>query len=444
VTAKARVNVLGQVRRVYHRVVLTEILTIGDELCRGEIVDTNSSWLASALWDLDITVGWMTSCRDLVADIERSLALAADRADAVLVSGGLGPTEDDLTVEVVAALAGVEPVFHEPSRERMEKRFAKANFRITPNNLRQVRVPDGATAHVSPVGLAPAFEVAIAGTPVFCAAGVPRELRAVFDSALRQRLLELRDAAGGDRQRIARRVYRVFGKGESHVGAAVQGLTQSVNGASIHFQFQFPETLVKVVVRDSDPAAAERGLEEIDGGVRAALGRSLYGIEEDSLAAVTGRALSGAGLTLSTAESCTGGQIGSLVTGVPGSSEYYRGGAITYSNEEKSRQLGVLDATLREHGAVSEACVEEMARGCRERFGTDLAVAVSGIAGPGGGTPDKPVGTVWLGVAGPGGKCITKRFVWPGERDQIRTLAAFWGLAMVLAEAKVLEAKRGA
>ncbi len=428
---------------MYHRLVLTEILTIGDELCRGEIVDTNSSWLASALWDLDITVGWMTSCRDLAADIRQALVLAADRADLVLTSGGLGPTEDDLTVDVVAELAGVEPVIHEPSRERMEARFARARFRVTPNNLRQVRVPDGATVFVSPVGLAPAFEVSLSGTPVICAAGVPRELRAVFESEVRSRVLAVRDAAGSARQRIARRIYRVFGMGESHVGAAVQGITQGVNGASVHFQFSFPETMVKVVVRDPDEAAARAGLAQIDGRVRQALGRSLYGVDDDSLAGVVGRSLTAAGLTLATAESCTGGLIGKLVTDVPGSSAYYRGGAVTYSNEEKQRQLGVSESTLRDHGAVSEACVEEMARGCQERFGTDLAVAVSGIAGPDGGTPDKPVGTVWLAVAGPAGRCITRRFVWPGERDQVRALAAHWGLAMVLAESRAREAERG-
>jgi len=428
---------------VYHRVVLTEILTIGDELCRGEIVDTNSSWLASALWDLDITVGWMTSCRDLAEDIRQAVNLATDRADLVLVSGGLGPTEDDLTVEVVADLAGGEAVIHEPSRERMEARFARANFRITPNNLRQVRIPEGATAFVNPIGLAPAFEVAIAGTPVICMAGPPRELRSVFEAQIRGRVLALRDAAGSARQRVARRVYRVFGMGESHVGAAVQGITQGVNGASVHFQFSFPETLVKIVVRDPDEAVAKAGLAQIDGRIRQAIGRSLYGVDEDSLAGVLGRALGAAGLSVATAESCTGGLIGKLITDVPGSSDYYRGGAVTYSNGEKSRQLGVLESTLRDRGAVSEACVEEMALGCRERFESDLAVAVSGVAGPGGGTPDKPVGTVWLAVAGPSGRCTTRRFVWPGERDQVRMLAAYWGLAMVLAEARALEAERG-
>ncbi len=411
---------------------LAEILTIGDELCRGEIVDTNSSWLAEQLWDLDVTVAWMTSCRDEPADMRRALGDAVGRSELVLVSGGLGPTEDDLTVDVVAELAGVPPVEDEAARKRMEERYAAMSFRVTPNNLRQVRVPRGARVLGNPAGAAPGFEVAIGGVPVVCMPGIPRELHAIFERTLRDRIIELREAAGEKAERIARRVYRVFGMGESHIAAALAGAIDGVAGASIHYQVKFPETLVKIVVRSRDPDAARAGLDDIDGRVRAALGPRMYGTDDDSLPAALGRALVAAGATLATAESCTGGMAGELITTVPGSSRWYAGGAITDADAEKVRQLGVRPDTLAAHGAVSEATVVEMARGVRERCGTTYGVAISGIAGPDGGTPDKPVGTVWLAVAGPGDRCDTRRVNWPGARDQVRMLGAWSALALVL------------
>lgn len=418
---------------------LAAILTIGDELCRGEIVDTNSSWLAGKLWDLDVTVAWMTSCRDEAADIEQALTDATARADLVLVSGGLGPTEDDLTVDVLAAMAGCEPVEDPAARRTMEERFAAASFALTPNNLRQALVPAGATVYGNPVGLAPAFEIAIGGVPVICMPGIPRELHGIFERYLVDRIVGLREGQGEKVERIARRIFRVFGLGESHIDAALTGVVDDVKGATLHYQVKFPEVLVKVVVRDRDAAAAGERLAVVEARVREALGHHLYGVDRDSLAAALGRALLDRGHTLATAESCTGGLIGALVTAVPGSSAYYHGGAVTYADREKQRQLGVPAEILAGHGAVSDACVRAMALGARERFAVDWAVAVSGIAGPGGGTADKPVGTVWLAVAGPGESLVSERFVWPGARDMVRTRAAHWAMAMVLAQLRQAE-----
>ena len=421
----------GPVRSRVHSVRMwAEILTIGDELCRGEIVDTNSSWLAGELWDLDVTARWMTSVRDDAEDMRSAFRQAAGRAELVICSGGLGPTEDDLTVDVVSELTGSEAEVDEASRQRMEARFGPRASH--PKMLRQVRVPRGARVFVNPAGLAPGFEVAMGGVPVMCLPGVPRELKAIVESALRDRVLELRDARGGA-ERIARRIWRVFGRGESQIASALEGVVDGVAGASLHYQVSFPETLVKVVVRDRDRDAAAARLAAVDADVRARLAPWLYGDDGDSLAAALGRALAARGLTLASAESCTGGMLGGLVTSVPGSSGWYVGGAVTYSNSEKVRQLGVAQATLDAHGAVSEECVREMARGMKERSGASVAVAVSGIAGPDGGTADKPVGTVWIAVDGPGSHAETMVFVWPGARDQVRTLASWWGMSMVKA-----------
>jgi len=412
-----------------------EILTIGDELCRGEIVDTNSSNVAGRLWDLDITTQWMTSCNDVRQDIRVALETAVGRAEIVLCSGGLGPTEDDLTVDVVSELIGVDPVVHEPARVQMDAWFARAGMTAVSDEhrqiqLRQVRIPDGAHAFANPAGLAPGFEISLRGIPVFCVPGVPREAFAIWDGSLGARIAQLRDRAG-EAERIERRIYRAFGRGESAISQACRGIVDGVPGATIHYQVKFPEALVKLVVRDRDRAAAAARLDAMDAAIYDRLGSVIYGTGEPMLPEVVVQRLVASQMTLATAESCTGGLIGELVTTIPGASGAYIGGAITYSNAEKVRQLGVSPATLDAHGAVSEAIACEMATGCRERFGTDIAVAVTGIAGPDGGTADKPIGTVWVAVASRLG-IATKKLDWPGARDQIRLLAAWWALQMVL------------
>jgi nicotinamide-nucleotide amidase len=405
-----------------------EILTIGDELCRGEIVDTNSSYLAAQLWDLGITTRWMTSCNDDEADLAAAVEQAVRRADLVVCSGGLGPTEDDLTVEILARLAGVAPEIDEPARKRMEAWFA-GRVEVTPIQLRQVRVPHGARVHENPVGLAPGFEVVIGGVPVICLPGVPREIYGIVDRGLRARWIELRDA-GPDREVIARQIYRVFGRGESQISQACRGVVDGLPGTSIHYQVKFPETLVKVVCRDRDQAAADARLAGIDRAIRQRLAPQLYSTGDESMIERVMRRLLAANQTAATAESCTGGMVGEMLTRMPGSSNAFLGGAITYTNDEKERQLGVQHATLLAHGAVSEETVREMALGARARFGCDHAVAITGIAGPDGGTKDKPVGTVWVGLA-TAGRVATRKLNWPSTRDQVRLLSAWWALAMI-------------
>lgn len=404
-----------------------EILTIGDELCRGEIVDTNSALFAGKLWDLAITTRWMTSCNDDAQDMRAALTTATQRADLVICSGGLGPTEDDLTVDVVAGLAGRTVVIDEPARANMLERFKGRGLtgpEILAIQLRQVRVPDGARVHGNPAGLAPCFEIPVNGVPVICLPGIPREIHSIWP-ALEARLAELPRT-----EFIARRIYRVFGRGESQISQVARGLVDEVHGASIHYQVKFPETLVKLVVRSSTQADADRKLAALEAPLRERLQGFLYGTGEETLVERTMRRLLERKRTVATAESCTGGMIGEMLTRLPGSSRAFLGGAITYSNAEKVRQLGVQQATLDAHGAVSEETVREMAAGARARFGVELAVAVSGIAGPDGGTPDKPVGTVWLALAHAGG-VTTKKLAWPGARDQVRLLSAWWALKMI-------------
>ena len=264
---------------------------------------------------------------------------------------------------------------------------------------------------------------------MICLPGVPREIFSIMDGPLGPRLAELREARG-DVERVARTIYRVFGRGESQISEMCRGIVDDVPGATIHYQVKFPETLVKLVVRDRDGAAAAARLAAMDAQLRERLVGFLYGTGEDNLIDRVGRRLQAANVTVATAESCTGGMLGEMLTRLPGSSRAFRGGAIVYSNDEKRRQLGVEMATLVAHGAVSEEVVREMAIGARARFGVDLAVSISGVAGPDGGTADKPVGTVWLALASSAGT-TTKKIFFPGARDQIRTLAAWWALKMI-------------
>lgn len=416
-----------------------EIITIGDELCRGDIVDTNAGWLARELWNLDIIVAWMTSCRDVGGDIEHVLDSATRRADLVLVSGGLGPTEDDITVNILSKLLNVQPILDESALAFMKRRFAEAGYKLTDNNLRQVQVPAGSLVLANPTGLAPAFEVSLNTVPVICMPGVPREMREIFRQHVAERAISMRIARGEQIECIAKRTLRVFGTGESHVETMLAGLLDGVTGASVHYRVPFPEVLVQIVIRDREQATADRRLQEVLTDARDRLGWRAYGEGEESLAAVLGRALERRGMTMATAESCTGGMVGAYMTEVPGSSAYFLGGAITYSNDEKMRQLDVPASVLAEHGAVSQACVEAMARGICARSGADFGVAISGIAGPGGGTADKPVGTVWIAVGGPRGMTSQRR-QWPGTRDQVRRRAAFWAMSSTLRAVEIAAA----
>lgn len=405
-----------------------EVLTIGDELCRGEIVDTNSGWLAARLTELGFHVRWRSSTTDDPADMAEALRLAASRARVVLCSGGLGPTEDDRTVDVVSALCGVEPVIDAAHEERMARRLAERGFTVTPNNLRQVRVPGGAAVLANPTGLAPGFAVRLDGAEVCCTPGFPREMKPMFEQAIEPRLRDWLHQAGHEAPALGRRTWRVTGLGESHVDHRLRGLLDGVVGATLHFRVAYPDILVSAIVRRPGTDEADAVVAALDGEVRARLGEHVYGTGDDTLAMVVGRRLRALGLKLATAESCTGGLVGDLLTDLPGSSDYFVGGVVAYSNGLKQALLGVRDETLREHGAVSEACVREMAEGARTRLGADWGLAISGIAGPGGGTPEKPVGTVHFAVAGPpsGDRPNTeaRRLVWPTERRMVKQLAA--------------------
>jgi nicotinamide-nucleotide amidase len=345
-------------------------------------------------------------------------------------SGGLGPTDDDRTVDVVSTVLGVPPAQEREHEERMKARFAERNFTLTPNNFRQVRVPTGARVLQNKKGLAPGFGVQLGQAELYFMPGVPREMKPMFEHEVAPAILERLDGGQGRMLRQARRTWRVAGKGESHVDHALAGLMDGVEDATLHFRIAYPENLVTVIARRDTEAAAQAVIEQLDAAVRSRLGDHVYGIDDETLAGAVGRRLLQRQEFLAVAESCTGGMVGQLVTAVPGSSRYFKGGVIAYADEIKHRLLGVPNVTLQKEGAVSEATVIEMAEGARAALSCDWGIAISGVAGPDGGTAEKPVGTVHIAVIGPNTR-ETRKLLWPGDREQVRLVSAFSALHLL-------------
>jgi len=411
------------------------ILAIGDEILRGEIMNTNSVFLSDRLFDAGYDVRAHRVVSDRPADIRSALETLAGEVSVIVATGGLGPTEDDRTVEVVCDLTGVAAAEHAPSLEAMKERFSAHGFALTPNNLRQVRVPAGAQAFPNAAGIAPGFCVNIGRAEAYFLPGIPREMESIFTAHCMPRLVA-RVAAHG-LPRAAVRSFHVYGMGESHIDHRLVGLVEGIPEATVHFRTAAPENHVKVVVRTDDPAKSQAVLDQIDHELRKRIGQGVYGTDGETFPMVVGRTLREAGATLALAESCTGGYAGELITSEPGSSDFFRGGVVAYSNELKTSLLSVPAEVLSEHGAVSEPCARAMAEGARKVANATIAVAITGVAGnrmdgrpvpPGARPPgDKAAGTVCFAIAGPRPtKSVTKLF--SGDRERIRRAAAYFAL----------------
>ena len=396
-----------------------EILTIGDELLRGEIVDSNKSLLSDRLLGLDVETHWHSSVRDDPAEMTDAFRRAVGRADAVLVSGGLGPTRDDLTSEVLAQSFGRKLVLDESALDTIRAFFHSVGREMTENNAKQAWFPEGADVLPNPIGTAPGFAIEEQGAVVFCMPGVPRELQRMLDEQVLPRI-GARLGAGGAVVRA--RLLRTFGMGESTLDAELADIATG-GDVSLGFRTSFPDNYLRPVARAGSAEEAEAKLARVCEAIRERLGPLVYGEGEQTLALVVGHLLNGHGRTLAVAESCTGGLVAQLVTDVPGASDYFLGGVVAYSNAAKHEQLGVSRELLEEHGAVSDPVVRAMAEGARERFGADLAVATTGISGPTGGSPDKPVGLVHVALAQDAGT-HADHFVFPLDRTRHRLLTA--------------------
>ena len=394
-----------------------ELLSTGDELLTGQVIDTNSAWLMDRLWELGVMVRRKTLVGDDRRDLLAALAETTARAEVVVMSGGLGPTEDDLTAECVAEAMGVPLVVDDASLAAIRERFEKLGRTMTPNNAKQARFPRGAIILPNRLGTAPGFLVQLGGRSSSACRGFRSSTRACARRAVLPRI------AGRAGEVPASRLVKLIGIPESHADEAMRPVMDAPDHRGVRFGYRahWPEIHVKWSVPGPD---AEAHAERILGEVRRIFGDAIFAEGKEELSRRVVERLTARGERLALAESCTGGLVAQLVTSVPGASAVLEVGAVVYANEAKTALLGVPEALLAEHGAVSEPVARAMAEGARRLGSATWGLAVTGIAGPGGGTPEKPVGTVHLAIAGPDGtRTWARRF--PGDRERVRKTSAY-------------------
>ncbi len=400
------------------------VLTIGTELTRGELTNTNASWLSRRLTELGFEV-----LEQAVVDDQRERVVAAllrltHAHDLVLVTGGLGPTTDDLTSECAALALGVALVRDAGALEHIRARFARLGRPMSPTNDKQADFPEGADILANPVGSAPGFAIALGRGHAYFMPGVPREMMRMFDEEIAPRV---GSRAARDTCQVS---LRTFGLPESAIGERLDGIERAHPGVTLGYRAHFPEVEVKVHARGADQDAARLLCDTAATEVRERLGDAIWGEGDETFAQVVARGFVDRGLTLALAESCTGGLVAHLLTREAGASAYLLAGAVTYANSAKVTFADVSPDTLAAHGAVSAEVAKEMAEGIRARAGADVGLSITGVAGPGGGSIEKPVGTVYLAVATARGATTFHRF-FASDRGFVQQYAAHCALDLL-------------
>jgi nicotinamide-nucleotide amidase len=391
-----------------------EIIAIGSELLTPEKTDTNSLWLTARLNDIGIDVKLKTIVGDDGDRLEETVRDAVRRSDIVITTGGLGPTADDITREHTARAVGLDLVYHDDLETELRERFRKWGREMPEINKRQAFVIDGADILPNPNGSAVGMLLEMGRKMLVVLPGPPRENQPMFTDHVLPRF----KAVAGD-VFVTRRILRVSGMGESAVDEIAEPIYSAASDVQVSILFNRSEVEIHIAARACDADAAAASADRLARDLAQALGSSVFSTNGETMEEVIGILLTTRGETISVAESCTGGLVGRRLTEVPGASRYFLEGAITYSNEAKIRTLDVSPETIEGSGAVSAECAEEMAAGMRRRSGSDHAISITGIAGPDGGTDDKPIGTVFIGYAGPNGVRSIK-MVLPGDRYLIR------------------------
>lgn len=387
--------------------------------------DTNFSWVAAELSSSGIEVKHHCAVADDLENLLASFTTASKRSGFVIVTGGLGPTEDDLSALAASKFLGTPLVFNQAVYEDIARKLRQRGREPNVHHEKQAMFPEKTVIIENPVGTASGFSLVSGSSKFYFLPGVPREFRRMF----REHVLP--DISGvAEKGAILRvRVLRTFGLGESEVAERLGGF--SPEGVDVGYRIRLPEIHLRLTASGHDGEALDSLLRDACAQAKERLGGFLFSEEDEPLEDVTAALLLEKDLTLSVAESCTGGLCSSRFTDIPGSSAYFLGGAVVYSNDSKENLLGVSTDTLARFGAVSEQVVFEMALGARELFGTDIGISISGVAGPGGGTAEKPVGTVWFGFshAAAGTFCEKRNFA--GTRDEIKSFAASTAIDMV-------------
>jgi nicotinamide-nucleotide amidase len=403
-----------------------EIIAVGSELLTPDFQDTNSLYLTAGLDTLGIAVAFKTIVGDEERDLARALRTALGRADVVLCMGGLGPTEDDRTRETLAKILGRRLVFRAAIRERIRARFRRRGWPMTSSNLKQCYVIEGAEVLENPNGTAPGQWLEAGRCRVALLPGPPREIKPMFDGLVLPRL------AGLGRGFAARRVLRLTGLGESAMENLLRPVYRTVpEGVTVTTLAGPGDLSIHLTFRGGpDRAAAEARLDGLEAAVGRVLGPWIYSRDGSGLETVVGSLLRERGATLACAESCTGGLIGHRLTEVAGSSDYFLESAVVYANRAKVRRLGVPARLIERHGAVSAPVARAMAAGVRKTAGADYGLAVTGVAGPGGGTARKPVGLIHFALAHARGTAV-ERHIFAGGRSAIKFQASQKALDML-------------
>lgn len=401
-----------------------ELIAVGTEILLGDIVNTDAQVISQGLSELGINVFYQTVVGDNPARLRHVVETARDRADIIITTGGLGPTLDDLTKETLATVFGKKMALHQPSLDRIKGFFQTIGREMTPNNEKQAWLPEGCTVFTNEWGTAPGCAFEAYGKHVLMLPGPPRECNPMWKECAMPYLYKL---AGGC---IVSRNIRVFGLGESNMEAILHDMMEQSKNPTIAPYAKTSECFARVTAKADTPAECEKLLEPVVEKICGLLGEDVYGVDVDSLEQVVGDGLRQRGMTLAVAESCTGGLLSKRITDVPGCSDYYLGGVCSYANEVKMNLLGVKKETLDTLGAVSPEVAEQMAEGVAKALGADVGVGITGVAGPGGGTEEKPVGLVYISVWCKG-QHFTRKMKAANGRDRIRMQAASTALDLI-------------
>ncbi len=404
-----------------------EIIAIGNELTSGRVLNTTSRFAAGLLFGAGHEIISMATIGDTPAEISKTLLRAIKRSDFIIVTGGLGATSDDLTSEAVGQALGRPTVFHPEIFARIKARHPNTDEGALQILKKLAVLPTGAEP-LNPEGKMAGYLLVHAAKPIFFLPGVPHEMQELLVDKVIPRLVVCQE---GRAKLVRQRVYKVFGLGETEINRRVAHLEKEGDGrVRIGYYPVFPEVHLSLVIFAEDRTTIESRFKHLEDEIKTALGDDLFGTDDDTIESVVGEFLQRQGKMLATAESCSGGLIGYKITSVPGSSNYFAGGVIAYSNDLKEKLLGIDPELLARHGAVSSPVAKAMASGIRSKTAADIGLAVTGIAGPAGGTPGKPVGTVFIGLATPE-ETIAMPCRFSGDRWQVQELTAFTSLDFI-------------
>lgn len=399
-----------------------EVVCIGTELLLGEIVDTNAAYIAEQLASLGINLYYKTTVGDNWLRLSAALGIALSRSNLVIISGGLGPTQDDMTKEVLAAVVGHPLMLRSDAHEQIKSYLSNHGRPVTDNNKRQAMLPEGADIIPNPVGTAPGVWLEHQDKLIICLPGVPHEMKAMMEQTVIPNLLKRHHLAP-----LHSKVLRFSGIGESALEEKLMDLIENQTNPTLALYPGLGEVRLRLTCRAQSAEEAETYFTPVEKEIRRRLDPYLYATGDATLEEIIGEMLTKRGFTVGTAESCTGGLIGHRLTSVSGSSRYYRGGIVAYDNAVKVSTLGVPEDLLRQHGAVSKEVALAMAKGVRVKLDSDFGIGVTGIAGPGGGTDEKPVGTVYVACSSKEGETYSHR-LFRGDRGVIKRRAAHEGL----------------